>query len=116
MPKEYDSWARAPVSETGSLFSVEMKRRTTAGGGLLLAWWFAFFAFGDPRVIVWVALVRVGRDFLRRLGARAGESSLKRDSPHVQQLRFRIFSSCCALSPPSPLRPFAFAFLCSLPP
>jgi hypothetical protein len=29
----YDSWARAPVSETGPLFSAEMKRRTTAGGG-----------------------------------------------------------------------------------
>jgi hypothetical protein len=37
MPKEYDSWARAPVSETGSLFSAEMKRRTTAGGGSLVA-------------------------------------------------------------------------------
>jgi hypothetical protein len=36
-PKEYDSWARAPVSETGPLFSVEMKRRTTAGGGSLVA-------------------------------------------------------------------------------
>jgi hypothetical protein len=45
-----------------------------------------------PRVIGWVALVRVGRDFLRRLGARAGESALKRDSPRVQQLRFRILS------------------------
>jgi hypothetical protein len=35
-PKEYDSWARAPVSEAGPLLSVEMKRRTTAGGGVLL--------------------------------------------------------------------------------
>ena len=35
-PKEYDLWARAPVSETGPLFLVEMKGRTTAGGGLLL--------------------------------------------------------------------------------
>jgi hypothetical protein len=35
-PKEYDSWARAPVSETGPLFLVEMKRRTTAGGGSLV--------------------------------------------------------------------------------
>ena len=42
MPMEYDSWARAPVSETGSLFLVEMKRRTTAGGGSLLAWRFTF--------------------------------------------------------------------------
>jgi hypothetical protein len=52
---------------------------------------FAFSALGDPhtscmtcgpgpRVRGWIALVRVRRDFLRRLGARAGESSLKRDS------------------------------------
>jgi hypothetical protein len=47
-PKEYDSWAQAPVSETGPLFSAEMKRRTTAGGGLLLAQRFAFSALGDP--------------------------------------------------------------------
>jgi hypothetical protein len=32
-PKEYDSWARAPVSEAGSLLSAEMKRRTTTDGG-----------------------------------------------------------------------------------
>jgi hypothetical protein len=43
-PKEYDSWAWAPVSEVGSLLSAEMKRR----GDSLLAWWFAFFALGDP--------------------------------------------------------------------
>jgi hypothetical protein len=89
--------------------------------------WFAFFALGElhtscmtcgprPRVISWAALVRVGRDFLRRLGARAGESSLKRDSPRVQQLRFCILSNCCALSPSSSPRPFAFALLCFLPP
>ena len=36
-PKEYDSWAWAPVSEAGPLLSVEMKRRTTVGGGSLLA-------------------------------------------------------------------------------
>jgi hypothetical protein len=60
-------------------------------------------------------LVRVGRDFLRHLGARAGESSLKRDSPRVQQLRFRILSNRCALSPSSSPRPFAFVFLCFPP-
>jgi hypothetical protein len=43
--------------------------------------------------------VRVGRDSLQRLRARAGESPLKRDSPYVQQLRFRILSQS--------LRPFA---------
>jgi hypothetical protein len=32
---EDDSWARAPVLETGPLLSVEMKRRTTAGGSML---------------------------------------------------------------------------------
>jgi hypothetical protein len=32
---EDDSWARAPMPETGSLLSVEMKRRTTAGGSML---------------------------------------------------------------------------------
>jgi hypothetical protein len=47
--KEYDSWARAPVLETGPSVSVEIERRTTAGGGLLLVWRFAFFALGDRR-------------------------------------------------------------------
>jgi hypothetical protein len=32
---EDDSWARAPVPETGLLVSVEVKRRTTAGGSML---------------------------------------------------------------------------------
>jgi hypothetical protein len=36
------------VSETGPLFSAEMKRCTTAGSGSLLAWRFAFFALRDP--------------------------------------------------------------------
>jgi hypothetical protein len=36
VPREDDSWAWAPVSETGLLVSAEVKRRTTAGGGLLL--------------------------------------------------------------------------------
>jgi hypothetical protein len=44
-PKEYDSWARAPVSEDGPLLSAEMKRH----GESLLAWRFAFFALGDQR-------------------------------------------------------------------
>jgi hypothetical protein len=53
-----------------------------------------------PRVIGWVALVRVERGFLRHLEARVGESALKRDSPRVQQLHFHILSQL--------LRPFAF--------
>jgi hypothetical protein len=44
-PKEYDSWARAPVSEAGPLLSAVMKRHN----GSLLAWRFAFFAHGDRR-------------------------------------------------------------------
>jgi hypothetical protein len=74
---------RAPVSETGPLFSTEMQRRTTADNSSLLVWRFAFSIFRDrtpdvwlvglgPRVIGLVTLVRVERDFLRCLGARAG--------------------------------------------
>jgi hypothetical protein len=44
---EDDSWARAPVLETGMLVSTEAKRRTAAGGGVLLAW---RFAFSVPRI------------------------------------------------------------------
>jgi hypothetical protein len=44
-PKEYDSWAWAPVPGAGPFLSTEMKRRD----GSLLAWWFAFFALGDRR-------------------------------------------------------------------
>jgi hypothetical protein len=47
-PKEYDSWAWAPVSGTGPLLPAEMERRTTAGGGSLLAWRFAFSVLRDP--------------------------------------------------------------------
>jgi hypothetical protein len=35
---EDDSWAWDLVPETGSLLSVEMKRRTTAGGSMLFTW------------------------------------------------------------------------------
>jgi hypothetical protein len=45
MPKEYDSWAQAPMSEAGLLLSAEMKRR----GGSLLAWRFAFSAHEGRR-------------------------------------------------------------------
>jgi hypothetical protein len=41
---EDDSWAWAPVPETGLLVSMEVKRRTTVGGGVLLTRRFAFFA------------------------------------------------------------------------
>jgi hypothetical protein len=48
---EDDSWARAPMPETGLLVSAEVKRRTTAGGGLLLTRRFAFSTHGgrSPR-------------------------------------------------------------------
>jgi hypothetical protein len=48
-PKEDDSWARAPVLETGLLVLAEVKRRTTGGGGLLLTRQFAFLALEDRR-------------------------------------------------------------------
>ena len=35
------------MSDTGPLFSAEMKRRTSTGGGSLLVWRFAFLALGD---------------------------------------------------------------------
>jgi hypothetical protein len=41
-------------------------------------------------VIGWVALVRIGGDFLWRFGARAKESALKRDSRCEEQLCFRF--------------------------
>jgi hypothetical protein len=42
-PKDYDSWAQAPMLEAGPLLSTEMKRRDSS----LLMWRFAFFAHGD---------------------------------------------------------------------
>jgi hypothetical protein len=49
-------------------------------------------------------------------GARAGEPSLKRDSPHDQQSRFHILSNHCALSSPSPLRFSVLVLFCFPPP
>jgi hypothetical protein len=46
---EDDSWARAPVLETGLLVSAGVKRRTPAGGGVLLSRRFAFSAHGGQR-------------------------------------------------------------------
>jgi hypothetical protein len=116
MPKEYDSWAQAPRVRDWAVFSAEMKRRTTAGGGSLLAWRFTFFALGDPHTSRMTCGPRPLCHRRGCFGARAGESSLKRDSPRMQQLRFRILSNCCALAPSSSLRPFAFALLCFPPP
>jgi hypothetical protein len=93
-PKEYDSWAQAPVSEAGPLLSAEMKRRTTAGGGVLLTRRFTLSAQGGrrprnvtrgpgPRVRGWVTLARVRRDLLRRLGASVGESFFKKGLPRA---------------------------------
>jgi hypothetical protein len=42
-PMEHDPWARAPVSEAGSLLSAETKRHSDS----LLSWQFAFFSLGD---------------------------------------------------------------------
>jgi hypothetical protein len=41
---EDDSWAQAPVPETGLLVSVEVKRCTFADSGVLLTWRFIFSA------------------------------------------------------------------------
>jgi hypothetical protein len=49
VPKEHDSWARAPVSEAGPLLLVEMKRCTAVDGGVLLT---RQFAAGDG--VCWV--------------------------------------------------------------
>jgi hypothetical protein len=49
-------------------------------------------------------------------GARAGEPSLKRDSPRGWQSRFRVLSNCCALSSPPPLRLFELALFRFPPP
>jgi hypothetical protein len=48
-PEEYDSWARALVSETSPLLSAEVKRGTIAGSGVLLTRRSAFIAHGDRR-------------------------------------------------------------------
>jgi hypothetical protein len=44
VPMEDDSWAWAPMSETGLLVLVEVNRRTIADGGVLLTRRFAFSA------------------------------------------------------------------------
>jgi hypothetical protein len=49
VPKEGDSWAWAPMSETGLLVSTGVKMRTPAGGGVLLARRFAFSTHGSRR-------------------------------------------------------------------
>jgi hypothetical protein len=68
---EDDSWARAPVSETGLLVLAEVKRRTTADGGVLLTRWFAFSAHGGRRLRSMTRGLgppcqRLGRCFRRR--------------------------------------------------
>jgi hypothetical protein len=68
---EDDSWARAPMSETGLLVSAEVKRRTIADDGVLLTRRFAFSANGDrhPRSMtrgLGPPCQRLGRCFRRR--------------------------------------------------
>jgi hypothetical protein len=71
-PKEYDSWARAPMTEASPLLSAEMKRH----GGSLLAWQFAFFAHEDrcPRSMTRGPGPQCQR--LGRLGARQARFSV----------------------------------------
>jgi hypothetical protein len=65
MPKEYDSWARAPVSEAGPLLSAETKRRTTANGSVLLTRRFTLTAHGGRRAR---SMTRGSRPLCKRLG------------------------------------------------
>jgi hypothetical protein len=109
MPKEYDSWGWAPVSEARPLLSADMKRRTTAGGGVLLTRRFAFSAHGGrrprsmtrgpgPRVRGWAAAFggdeeahyrRLGHPGARRVRflvasrASVGESFFKKGLPRA---------------------------------
>jgi hypothetical protein len=81
MPEEYDSWAQAPVSETGPLLSAEVKRHTTAGGGVLLTWRFVFSAHGDrcPRSMTHgpgPPCQRLGRPSARRVRSLAASQGV----------------------------------------
>jgi hypothetical protein len=114
--EDYDSWARAPVSETSPLHSAEVKRRTTAGGSVLFTRRFTFSAHGGryPRSITrrpGPPCQRLGHLGARRARSSAalqgvswGNLSLKRDSPehgshsHRSQRHFAIEFS--ALLPP----------------
>jgi hypothetical protein len=91
-PKEYDSWAQAPVPETGPLLSTEVKRCTTAGYGVLLTRRFAFSTHGGqhPRSMTrgpGPPCQRLGHLGVRRARSSAalrgvswGNLSLKRDT------------------------------------
>jgi hypothetical protein len=57
---------------------------------------------------------RQARFFAASRGA-SGRVFLEKGFARVQQLRFCILSTRCALSPSSSPRPFAFAFSCSTP-
>jgi hypothetical protein len=48
VPKEDDSWAQAPVPETGLLVSAGAKRCTTTGGDAFFTRRFAFSAHRNP--------------------------------------------------------------------
>jgi hypothetical protein len=122
-PKEYDSWARAPVSGAGPLFLAEMERRTTTDGGVLLTRRFAFSAHGGrrprsmthgpgPRSRGWVTSARVGRDLLRRFEALVGESFFKKGIPPSVVAIFITHSALSLLSSPhSSAAVAAMAFL-----
>jgi hypothetical protein len=95
-PKEYDSWARAPVSEDGPLLSAEMKRHD---GSLL-----AFSALGDRRPRSMTRGPGPLCKRMGRLGARRARFSvaswgmndrflLKKGFPRVQQSLFLLAAS-----------------------
>jgi hypothetical protein len=102
MPKEYDSWAWAPMSEAGPLLLAKMKRR----GGSLLAWQFAFFAHGDRRPRRMTCGLGPPCQRLGRLGARRASFSvaswgmngrvlLKKGFPRVRQSLYSLAAPFC---------------------
>jgi hypothetical protein len=125
--EEYDSWAWAPVSKTGPLFSAEMERRTTTGGDLLFAWRFTFPALGDPHTSCMTCGPGPPCHRLGCLGARRARFSaasrgmsggvfLEKGFSSRAVVTLLHFSNCSALSPSSSPRTFAFALFRFPPP
>jgi hypothetical protein len=104
-PKEYDSWAHAPMSEAGPLLSAEMKRC----GGSLLAWWFTFSAHGGQRPRSMTLGPEPPCQRLGRLGARRASFSAASRGVSGGVLLKKGFPECGSHSHHS-LRPFAHMF------
>jgi hypothetical protein len=110
-PKEYDSWARTPMSETRPLFSAEMKRRTTSGGGSLLARRFAFFVLRDPHTSCMTCGPGPPCHRLDCFGARRARLPAVSRGASGRVFLEKGFTPRVAVTlshSPQPLRPFAF--------